>query len=99
MRSRAGRALQGLKQAKHKRARIPIHDRRREAATEAGFGSVGWHTFRHKYRTLLSEADTPLEVQQKLLRTQTSARPRCTATCPWRISAKPKAQRSGRFWF
>jgi len=32
------------------------------------YGSIGWHTFRHTYRTLLSDADTPLEVQQKLVR-------------------------------
>lgn len=51
----------------HKRPRIQLHNARREAATGAGFGSIGWHTFRHIYRTLLSEADTPLEVQQKLL--------------------------------
>jgi hypothetical protein len=37
-------------------------------ATQNGFGSVGWHTFRHTYRTLLSGADTPIDVQQKLLR-------------------------------
>jgi integrase len=31
-------------------------------------GSLGWHTFRHTYRSLLSGADTPMDVQQKLLR-------------------------------
>jgi hypothetical protein len=46
-----------MKQMNHKRPRIPVHGERREAATVAGFGSIGWHTFRHKYRTLLSEAD------------------------------------------
>ena len=56
-----------MRQTNHKRPRIQVHEGRRDAATAAGFGSIG-HTFRHKYRTLLSEADTPLEVQQKLLR-------------------------------
>lgn len=63
-----GERCNGMKQTKHKHPRIPLHDGRRGAATGAGFGSIGWHTFRHKYRTLLSEAGTPLEVQQKLLR-------------------------------
>ena len=63
-----GERCKGTKQTNHKRPRIPVHDGRREAAAAAGFGGIGWHTFRHKYRTLLSEADTPLEVQQKLLR-------------------------------
>jgi integrase len=63
-----GERCKGMKQTNRKRPRISVDDGRREAATAAGFGSIGWHTFRHKYRTLLSEADTPLEVQQKLLR-------------------------------
>jgi integrase len=63
-----GARCKDIKPTRHKRQRIPIHVGRREAATEAEFGSIGWHTFRHKYRTLLSESGTPLEVQQKLLR-------------------------------
>jgi integrase len=31
-------------------------------------GSIGWHTFRHTHRSLLSENETPLDVQQKLMR-------------------------------
>jgi integrase len=57
-----------LKQTKHNRPLIHVHGFRRQAATAAGFGSIGWHTFRHKYRTLLSEGNTPLEVQQRLMR-------------------------------
>lgn len=45
-----------------------MHDARREAATAAGYGSIGWHTFRHKYITLLRGAKTPLDVQQRLAR-------------------------------
>ena len=41
---------------------------RREAATKAGFGGIGWHTFRHKYETLLRKANTSLDVQQRLMR-------------------------------
>jgi integrase len=63
-----GERCQGMRQTNHKRPRIQVHKGRRDAATAAGFGSIGWHTFRHKYRTLLSEAGTPLEVRQKLLR-------------------------------
>src|ERR1035441_2140178 len=51
-----------------KQFNIPVRDARRNLATEKGLGSIGWHTFRHGYRTLLSEAGTPLDVQQKLMR-------------------------------
>jgi site-specific recombinase XerD len=37
-------------------------------ATESGFGSIGWHTFRHTYRTFLGELKAPLEVQKALMR-------------------------------
>ena len=57
-----------MRQTKHKRPRIQLHEARRKAAITAGFGSFGWHRFRHKYRTLLSEGNTPLDVQQKLMR-------------------------------
>jgi integrase len=53
-------------QKRGKRDTIPVHDERRQLATENGFGSVGWHTLRHIDRTLLSGADTPIDVQQKL---------------------------------
>ena len=33
--------------------------RRRDRATEKGFGSIGWHTFRHSYRTLLIAVGAP----------------------------------------
>jgi len=26
---------------------VPVHDELRELAIELGFGSIGWHTFRH----------------------------------------------------
>lgn len=57
-----------MKQTNHKRPRIQVHDGRRAAATAAGYGSIGWHTFRHKCTTLLRQVGTPLDVQQKLLR-------------------------------
>ena len=44
-----------------------MHAARREAATAAGYGSIGRHTFRHKYETLLRGVDTPLDVQQRLM--------------------------------
>lgn len=47
---------------------ISVHDERRQLATEQGLGSIGWHTFRHTYRTLLSGAGTAMDVQQKLMR-------------------------------
>ena len=35
----------------------------------AGLGlDIGWHTFRHTYRTLLDETGAPMKVQQELMR-------------------------------
>jgi integrase len=35
---------------------------------KAGLKGVGWHTFRHTYRTWLDETGAPRGVQQKLMR-------------------------------
>jgi len=35
---------------------------------EIGIPKLGWHTFRHTYRSLLDEAGAPIGVQQKLMR-------------------------------
>jgi integrase len=51
-----------------KRHNIPVHDARRDMAKKKGFGSIGWHTFRHAFRSLLSKLKTQLEVQQTLMR-------------------------------
>jgi integrase len=51
-----------------KRFNIPVHDERRELAIEMGFGSIGWHTFRHTYRSLLILVKAPPEVQKVLMR-------------------------------
>jgi integrase len=41
----------------------------RPAAIAAGLGEgIGWHTFRHTFRTLLDEIGAPLKVQQELMR-------------------------------
>jgi len=32
------------------------------------YGSIGWHTFRHTYRSWLDETGAPMGVQQKLMR-------------------------------
>lgn len=64
----AGTACIETDKERGNRPAVFVHDERRQLATENGFGSVGWHTFRHTYRTLLSGADTPIDVQQKLLR-------------------------------
>lgn len=47
---------------------IPVHEARRQKATEAGLGSIGWHTLRHSYRSLLIAVGAKLEVQKTLLR-------------------------------
>src|SRR5690349_19607920 len=40
----------------------------REAGKKLGLDSVGWHTFRHTYRSLLDASGAPVGVQQKLMR-------------------------------
>jgi integrase len=47
-------------------ARMPIHEERRVAAGK--FSSIGWHTFRHTYRSWLDETGAPMKVQQELMR-------------------------------
>ncbi len=46
--------------------RLPIHEERREAAGK--FDGMGWHTFRHTYRSWLDDTGAPIGVQQKLMR-------------------------------
>ncbi|HEV2304362.1 MAG TPA: site-specific integrase [Candidatus Acidoferrales bacterium] len=38
------------------------------AGIRCGIGRVGWHTFRHTFRTLLDETGAPMKVQQELMR-------------------------------
>jgi integrase len=38
------------------------------AATRAGIGKVGWHTFRHTFSSILHEGGTNMAVQKELLR-------------------------------
>jgi integrase len=40
----------------------------RPAGEKLGLGKIGWHTFRHTYRTLLDETGAPMKVQQELMR-------------------------------
>ena len=47
-------------------ARLPIHKERRAAAGK--YSSIGWHTFRHTYRSWLDETGAPMKVQQELMR-------------------------------
>jgi integrase len=46
--------------------RLPIHEERQETAGK--YEGVGWHTFRHTYRSWLDDAGAPIGVQQKLMR-------------------------------
>jgi integrase len=46
-----------------------IQQRHIRAAGDAlGIANVGWHTFRHTYRSLLDSTGAPVGVQQKLMR-------------------------------
>jgi integrase len=38
------------------------------AGERGGIGAIGWHTFRHTFRSLLDETGAPLKVQQELMR-------------------------------
>lgn len=46
--------------------RLPLHEERWEAAGK--YDGVGWHTFRHTYRSWLDDTGAPVGVQQKLMR-------------------------------
>jgi len=46
--------------------RLLIHERRRAAAGK--YAAIGWHTFRHTYRSWLDETGAPMKVQQELMR-------------------------------
>jgi len=41
------------------RARLPIHEERKVAGGK--YGAIGWHTFRHTYRSWLDETGAPNE--------------------------------------
>lgn len=43
-------------------------DHIRPAGTTLGIMGLGWHTFRHSYRTMIDDLGTPVGVQQKLMR-------------------------------
>lgn len=43
-------------------------DHLRPAGKRLGIDDLGWHSFRHTYRALLRDLETPLEVQQYLMR-------------------------------
>jgi integrase len=55
---------QGEPTANGKRALI--HDTRKLAAGK--LGKIGWHTFRHTYRSWLDETGAPMKVQQEQMR-------------------------------
>jgi len=46
--------------------RVLIHDTRK--IEEGKLGEIGWHTFRHTYRSWLDETGAPMKVQQELMR-------------------------------
>jgi len=45
-----------------------VHEERRAVAKRNKLDNVGWHTFRHTYRSWLDDAGAPIGVQQKLMR-------------------------------
>jgi integrase len=59
-------ALPGIWCRGEQGARAAIHDERWEAAGK--YDGVGWHSFRHTYRSWLDDTGAPVGVQQKLMR-------------------------------
>jgi integrase len=49
-------------------AGIIQQDYLRPVGEKMGLRGLGWHTFRHTYRSLLDETGAPIGVQQKLMR-------------------------------
>ncbi len=43
-----------------------LHDTR--VKNSGKYGGIGWHTFRHTYRSWLDETGAPMKVQQELMR-------------------------------
>lgn len=73
--------LLGLKGAKASGLILPSHVTRscfysgviqqqilKPAGEKIGLSGIGWHVFRHTYRSLLDETGAPIGVQQKLMR-------------------------------
>ena len=46
--------------------RLLVHEKRQAAAGK--HATIGWHTFRHTYRSWLDETGAPMKVQQELMR-------------------------------
>lgn len=46
--------------------RLPLHEERWAVAGK--YDGIGWHTFRHTYRSWLDDTGAPMGVQQKLMR-------------------------------
>jgi integrase len=46
--------------------RLQVHEERQDAAGK--LANLGWHTFRHTYRSWLDETGAPMKVQQELMR-------------------------------
>ncbi len=44
------------------------HSTRRAQEAAGKYGDIGWHTFRHTYRSWLDETGAPMKVQQELMR-------------------------------
>ena len=65
--SQCGAAI-GMRCTDAKGKTTPVHKERRALAKRSKLDNVGWHTFRHTYRSWLDDAGAPIGVQQKLMR-------------------------------
>jgi integrase len=65
--SQCGAAI-GMRCTNTKGKTTAVHKERRALAKRSKLDNVGWHTFRHTYRSWLDDAGAPIGVQQKLMR-------------------------------
>jgi integrase len=52
----------------------------------AGIPNLGWHDFRHRYRTLIDDADAPIGVQMKLMRHSNIAKAKLRTIGKWQVA-------------
>ncbi len=64
----ACRAIAGKRCTDKEGGLVAVHAERRALAKRMKLDNVGWHTFRHTYRSWLDDSGAPIGVQQKLMR-------------------------------
>jgi integrase len=66
------------------------------ASVAAGLGKIGWHCFRHTYRSWMNAQGTPLGIQKDLMRHSSMTMTRSTVLAWWMPCAKRTVELSDR---